>query len=245
MTFRPILTLILLTLGCAVEEYHPVAEGGGGGPRIPTGGAQSGGPGRSFGGWSEGSPYGGAPSTGGADASGGPSGTPTGGATGSGGDDSGGGDTGGSGGSGGAGDPEPEPAPTPFPLPAALVENGSCWREPGDYPACRPIPDLDPEVIVWSCGEGHGGKEHPGQETVARLRVPPGSCMRLMGLFSVGLEGACTVDPTTGCGVNVPEHACVTITNTTGEDMFRYVTRRRDCAPGWGASWYAGECDPC
>lgn len=149
-----------------------------------------------------------------------------------------------SGGSGGIPDPGPE-EPAEFPLPAALVESGACWREPGDYPACRPVPELDPPVIEWSCGTGHGGKAYPGQETVARLRIPPRSCMRIMGRFALSISGTCTIDPSAGCMVDLPEHSCVTVTNTTAEDMFRYVTRRRDCDLGWGVSWYADECEPC
>lgn len=231
MTVRSLVAktaMVLALAGCSgpADGGAPVATGG----SVGLGGE---------GGASGGSDIGGAPGIGGSaggDTSPDVGGAPhaTGGATG------GGVATGGetsSGGTGGSGGGTVDPEPVAFPVPAQLRDKGTCWWDEFPNPACKAIPDLDPPVIEWSC-PFNGGTEGP---TVARLRIPAGTCMRLSGVFdrSAIAEEACSVPEV--CAVET--HTCVTITNATAEDTFRYVHRRHACGKHWTAQWFEGECD--
>lgn len=218
----------LMALGCANEVHHYLepGEADGGYPAAdPSDGSGGAGSATASGG---GSVSAGSPSTGGV----------AGGAWGS------GGATGGADGSGGhAAEPEPpepdpvepdpvepEPEPPMFPVPSQLRDK-VCWWDEFPNPVCKDVPELDPPIIEWSCDDGIG-------PSVARLRIPPGTCLRLAGAFDyVSADGSCAQPEQ--CATELQK--CATITNTFDHDRFAYVHRRYPCS-GWTAWWYEGEC---
>jgi hypothetical protein len=245
------LPLVLLTLACSVD-------GTGDATGWPSGGA-AGETGSLGGSSAAGAPGGaGAPATGGTTepdsgvggstggAAGDTGGTGHGGDIGTGEDASTGGDsTGGTGGTGGdltggtGGDATGGSAGGPgseFNIPARLSENGTCWMDEFPNPVCKDVPVTEPPIITWHCAESIG------VNTIARLRIPPGTCLRVYGRFDPSKSW---LDLTCGA-FSAQLGSCRMLNNWSDEDSYMTIYSAQNAAQGWTAWWnYTGECLQC
>jgi hypothetical protein len=124
-------------------------------------------------------------------------------------------------------------------IPAILKDYGTCWQDEFPNPVCKSAPRTDPPIIEWSCAETIGGN------IIAKLRIPPGTCVRVVGRF----------DPNKGIRREVCEpftpvaSSCRMRVNWTDEEDFTTIYGSQDpsqAIQSWTAWWYpAGECTQC
>lgn len=133
-----------------------------------------------------------------------------------------------------ASSPDASP-PSIFLMPASLTEYGSCWKSP-PMSECTAVPTTAPPIYEALCADGPA--------PVARLRVPPNSCIRVSARMDLLQAHQAT------CGEQCPSttYLCSSLKNTTAKNMYVHIHGPCSTEPHEAvdvfARWYEGDCPP-